>query len=258
MNQLLTTVLLLFPAVLFAQSPFDGTWKTSLDASRPSPEPIVFSLSNGNYDCTTCVPKVHVKADGSDQPVTGLAHITAAVKEIDSHTIKIVVKKDGKTVSEQIRTTSENGRTLHVKVTVYPPQGAKPVVEETTSERIGKPVAGANTTSGSWRTRKLSGPENGLLVTYKESEGELSMFTPTGSSWTAKLDGKYYPVKGSYDADSVSLRRVNDRTIELTYKDGGMTVRFNTITISTDGRTMTTVSESKLTGRVSTWVATKQ
>jgi hypothetical protein len=256
MKSSLAAVMLFLPAVLFAQSPFDGTWKMNLDASKPSPDPIVFSVSNGMYDCTSCVPEVHVKADGSGQSVTGLSNVTAAVNEIDSHTIKIVVKKDGKTVSEQIRTVSEDERTLHVKVTVYPRQGATPSIEETTSERVGKPVPGANATSGSWRTRKMNGSE--LLETYKESDGALSESAPTGSSWTAKYDGEYYPVKGSYNADSVSLKKINDRTIELSFKASGTVVRVNTITISSDGRMMTIVSESKMSGRVSTWVATKQ
>jgi hypothetical protein len=251
-------IVLLFPAVLFAQYPFDGTWKTNLDQSKASPEPIVFSVRDGVYDCDSCAPKVHVKADGSDQPVTGLSHITAAVNEIDSHTIKIVVKKDGETVSEQLRTASEDGRTLHVKVTEYPPRGGKPIIEETTSERVGEPMPGANTTSGNWRTRSLSGSENGLMVTYKESDSELSMSTPTGVSWTAKFDGKYYPVSGSYKVHSVSLRKINDRTIELTFEANGLEVLVNTMTITADGRSMTTVSENRRTGRISTWVATKQ
>jgi hypothetical protein len=104
----------------------------------------------------------------------------------------------------------------------------------------------------------MNGSEGLLLVTYKESAGELSESTPTGSSWTAKYDGEYYPVKGSYHADSVSLKKVKDRTNELSFKAGGNIVRVNTITISSDGRIMTIVSESKLSGRVSTWVATRQ
>lgn len=258
MKKLLPAVMLFLPAALFAQSPFDGTWKVDLDASKPSPEPIVFSVNNGMYDCNSCVPAVHVKADGTDQPVAGLSHVTAAVNEIDSHTIKIVVKKDGKTVSEQMRTASEDARTLHVKVTLYPPQGAEPSVQEIASERIGEPVLGANSTSGAWRTRKMNGSENQLLATFKDSGGELSESVPTGLSWTAKYDGEYYPVKGSYDEDSVSLKRINDRTIELSFKANGKVVHVNTMALSSDGRVMTIVSESKMSGRVSTWVATKQ
>jgi hypothetical protein len=77
MKSSLAAVMMFLPAVLFAQSPFDGTWKMNLDASKPSPEPLVFSVSNGMYNCTSCVPEVHVKGDGSDQSVTGLSNVTA-------------------------------------------------------------------------------------------------------------------------------------------------------------------------------------
>jgi hypothetical protein len=84
------------------------------------------------------------------------------------------------------------------------------------------------------------------------------MTTPTGVSWTANFDGQYYPAQGSYVYDSVSLRKVDDRRIIVTLKQNGAIVRVQTITISADGNIMTTVSENKVPGRVSTWVATKQ
>lgn len=237
-------------------SPFDGTWKTNLDRSKFSPEPIIFSVNNGMYDC--CVPKVHVKADGSDQPLTGQPSTTIAVKEIDPHTITIVVKREGKLVSEQMRAASEDGRTLHAKTTLYPLEGNKPIIQEVTAERVGNPMSGANVASGSWRTQKMSGSENLLLVTFKVSGSKASMSASSGVSWTAKFDGKNYPVKGSYTEDSVSLKRIDDRTIEASYKASGTLSRVSKMTVSLDGKTMTSVSESKLTGRISTYVATKQ
>ncbi len=254
----LKSIVFLVPLSLFAQSPIDGTWKTNLDASTLSDHPVVFSLINGTYDCDTCVPKVHVTADGSDQPVAGLPQVTLAVKEINQHTIAIVMKKDGKTISDQIRTASDDGQTMHVTNTLYGPQNPKPEVQESTAQRIGSPLPGANLTSGSWRTVKQSGSDNGLLTTFKETESRLSMTTPTGVNWTANFDGQYYPVQGSYVYDSVSLKKVDDRRIIVTLKQNGAIVRVQTITISADGKIMTTVSENKVAGRVSTWVATKQ
>jgi hypothetical protein len=75
-----------------------------------SPKPITFSMNGGMYDCSSCVPKVNVKADGQDQTVTGQSYDTLAVKEIDPHTIQIVAKKNGKTSFEQTRTVSDDGR----------------------------------------------------------------------------------------------------------------------------------------------------
>jgi hypothetical protein len=71
MKKLFLAVLLFAPAVVFAQSPFDGTWMTKLSTAQLPTKPDVYSLNNNMYECLTCVPKVSVKADGKDQKVTG-------------------------------------------------------------------------------------------------------------------------------------------------------------------------------------------
>jgi len=67
----LFALLLLAPALLFAQSPFDGTWMTKLDTAQFPEKPDSYLLSKGRYECSSCVPKFNVKADGTDQKVTG-------------------------------------------------------------------------------------------------------------------------------------------------------------------------------------------
>src|SRR5664279_3622244 len=100
MTKLLFAVTLLAPTILFAQTPFDGTWKEVPDQSKFSGKPMTFSLSNGMYDSTSAGTKIHVKADGQDQPVSGLSWDTIAIKEIDVHTVQSVAKKNGKIVYE--------------------------------------------------------------------------------------------------------------------------------------------------------------
>jgi len=251
-------LVLAVPFVSFGQSPFDGTWKDNLDQSKFSPKPLEFSLNNGAYDCISCVPKVHVKADGSDQAVSGQPYDTLAVKEVDARTVQFIAKKNGKTSWEQTRTASEDGKTETIKTTSYPPSSTSPVTAEAILEREGKAPAGANAISGSWKIKKVSESENGLTYTYKGSGEELTMTTSTGGSWTAKLDGKEYPVKGSYNVDTVSLKKINNHEIEASYKRGGTLVEVEKLTVSADGKTMTTVVEDKLTGRVSNFVSTKQ
>jgi hypothetical protein len=251
-------LVLAVPSVSFAQSPFDGTWKDNPNQSKFSPKPLESSLSNGAYDCISCAPKVHVKADGSDQVVSGQAYDTLAVKEVDARTVQFVAKKNGKTSWEQTRTVSEDGKTQTIKTTSYPPNSTSPVTAEAVLEREGKTPAGAHAISGSWKLKKMSESENALISTYKASGDELTMTTSTGGSWTAKLDGKDYPVKGSYNEDTVSLKKINDHEIEESYKRGGTLIEVDKVTVSADGKTMTIVSEAKLTGRVSTFVSTKQ
>jgi hypothetical protein len=44
---------------------------------------------------------------------------------------------------------------------------------------------------------------------------------PRTRSNTRPNDGKDYPVTGNANADMISLKRVNDRTVEATLKKGG-------------------------------------
>jgi hypothetical protein len=250
--------LLCAPASSFAQSPFNGTWRTNMDQSKLSPKPYVFSVNGGMYDCSSCSPKIHVKANGQDQPVTGQPYDTISVREVDPKSIVVTTKKSGKTVNEQTRTVSDDGNTLTYKITSHAENSDQTVSVEVTYTRVGKAPAGANGTSGSWRINKAQESENGLTTTYTSSGDELSMSTPTGESYTAKLDGKDYPFKGSYFYNSVSLRRINARTIEEADKRDGKVVYILKMTVSADGKKMTEVVTSKLTGATSTLVAEKQ
>lgn len=246
------------PASSYAESPFDGTWLVNMDQSKLSPKPFVFSLNHGMYDCFICSPKIHVKADGKDQVVTGQAFDTVSVREVDLKSIAITTKKGGKTVADWTRTLSDDGNTLTMKVINHSENSDRTVSTEATYTRVGKGPAGAHATSGAWRINKFKVDENGRTVTYKSSGDELNMSDPSGDSYTARLNGKDYPVKGGYYSNFVSLKRVDDRTIEQTEKRDGKIVGVSKMTVSPDGKTMTTVYTNKLTSETSTVVAEKQ
>ncbi len=258
MQKLLLAVAVLFPSILAAQSPFDGTWKTIYDQSILSPKPISFSVSKGAYDAFTAVPKIHVKADGQDQPVSGHPYDSIAVTEIDGQTVRIVYKKNAKTIRELVYSVSADGKSLTYKSKSHPPSSDEIITAEATMERVGAAPAGANATSGSWRAQKRSSSENDLLTTYKRNGDALTSSKPTGETWTAKLDGKDCPVKGNYNFDSISLKQMDGHNLEASYKRAGKLIEVDKMTISTDGKRMTRVAESKLSGRISTYVAEKQ
>jgi len=258
MKKLLCVVLWLFPVMLFAQSPFDGTWKTNMAESKLSPKPYVFSIDKGMYDCESCVPKINVKADGQDQPVTGQPYDTLAVQVVDANTLHATGKKAGKPTFEQTRTLSSDGNMLTVSSTNYPADGSQPFKAEAKYAQVSKGPAGSSAISGSWRIQNVNEDAAGLTTTWKGTGDGLSMSTPTGENWEAKLDGKEYPVKGIYANETVSLKKLGDRAIEVTVKRDGKLYSIDKITVSPDGKKMTTVSDNKQTGRVSTLIDEKQ
>ena len=242
--------------VACAQSPFDGTWKTNMSQTKFSPKPNVFYLSQGWYHCVTCNPAFDSKADGNDQTVAGQSYDTISVKEVDPNTLSVTTKKAGKVAFEQTRTVSADGKTLTVKTTSHPMNSDETVTATATGKRVGVKPSGVHATSGEWQIIKVEESENGLTTTYKLNGDELTMSTPTGESYTAKLDGTDAPVKGAYGFDTVSLKKVNDHTLEETQKRNGNVIEVNTMTVS--GKSMKISSDNKLTGRTTTYTATKK
>ena len=257
MKKLLCGVVCLFPLLMLGQSPFDGTWKTNMAESKLSQKPYVFSVNNGMYDCESCVPKVNVKADGQDQSVTGQTYDTISVQVGDPNTIRVILKKGGKTTSDATRTVSADGKMLTIAGTSYPADGSQPYKSEAKFTRVAKGPAGSNATSGSWRIQNVNEDSAGLTATYKVSDDEVSMSTPTGESWMAKFGGPEQPVKGLYGNYTVSVKKLGEREIEVTMKRDGKVNSVNKISVAADGK-MTEVFDNKQTGRVSTYIDEKQ
>ena len=239
-----------------AQSPFDGTWKTNTAQTKYSPKPNVFYISQGWYHCVSCNPTFDVKADGSDQTVSGQSYDAISVKESDPNTISVSAKKDGKPDFEQMRSVSADGKTLTIKVTAHSMAGDQTLTSTVTAKRTGVKPSGVHATSGEWQIVKVEESENGVTTTYKVDGDQLTMSTPMGESFTAKLDGTDATTKGIFGFDTVSVKKINDHTLEVTEKRNGSVVEVNKMTVS--GKTMTIVADNKVTGRTNTYTAAKK
>ncbi len=65
------------------------------------------------------------------------------------------------------------------------------------------------------------------------------------AQFTARMDGKDYPLKGSANADTVSLKRIDARTVERTDKRAGKVVETSITVYSADGKTSTTTGKGR-------------
>jgi hypothetical protein len=61
----------------------------------------------------------------------------------------------------------------------------------------------------------------------------------TAMAYSAKYDGKDYPVTGSDAYDAITIKRINDRTSEATLKKSGKVVSTARRAVSADGKMMT-------------------
>ncbi len=258
MKKLLLAAVLMASATLFAQSPFDGTWMTKLDTAKFPTKPDEYSLSSNMYECLTCVPKVAVKADGTDQKVTGHPYYdTIAVHVVNASSVEIIEKKNGQVMFTGTRTVSPDGNTLKEKFTDT--TEAKPVTGEVTSTRVSPGAAGSHAIAGAWRTSKVDTvSSNGLTVTYQGATDGLKMSDPNGESYDAKFDGKDYPVEGDPGHTMVSLKRIGADTIEETDKRDGKVVSVSHMTVSKDGKSIHIEYTDKLPGGTTTFSMEKQ
>lgn len=68
---------------------------------------------------------------------------------------------------------------------------------------------------------------------------------PMHTEWTGKFDGKDYPLTGDRSADSRAYTKVNDHTLTLENKKGGMVTTSGKIVVSADGKTRTLTTSGK-------------
>ena len=83
-------------------------------------------------------------------------------------------------------------------------------------------------------TFEMVGP--GVKVSIK---GVDAQGNPIETQYTANYDGKDYPVTGSPDYDTVSLKRIDARTVASTRKKGGKVVQTLALVLAKDGKLFT-------------------
>ena len=77
------------------------------------------------------------------------------------------------------------------------------------------------------------------------SDGIDATGNPTHVEYTAKYDGKDYPITGVPNVDTVALERPDANTIRSTMKKGDLVVMTVTSVISKDGKTRTSTFKGK-------------
>jgi hypothetical protein len=112
---------------------------------------------------------------------------------------------------------------------------------------------------GTWKLNLVKsklgpGPAPRSITSTIEAVGEHTRLTGvridsdgsrTEAKYTARMDGKDYPIKGSANADTVSLKRIDARTIERTDKRAGKVVETSITVFSADGKTSTTTGKGR-------------
>jgi len=244
---LLSLCMLSFSALAFGQSPFDGTWKMDLESAKFQQRPTHYLLQNGMFQCVSCVHmKINVKADGKDQPLqsdgTSSAYADHVnVRVVDENSVNFTYKLNGQVMSEEDDTVSADGNSMSQKNADYSEDRANPAKDEWEFTRVSAGPAGAHKISGEWRATKISNvTSNESSLTFQSTPGGIKMTDPNGWGFDAKFDGK--PVAAMKDPGHtmVTLKKVDDRTIEVTQNRAGKVVGIMKVQVAADGTTMQT------------------
>jgi hypothetical protein len=261
MTKLLFAVVVLGAISALGQSAFNGTWRAN-NQSMEYQGSNQYSLQNGIWRCDTCVPKIAIKADGRDHRVNSSLYYGAPyadmerVREVNDHSVEITDKIGEKVVATNKLTTSDDGKTLttdwkHIS------ENGKESGGKFDSDRVGGVPAGANKVSGAWRPVITNTSEDVITVTYKVTEDGVAMSDPTGDSFTARFDGKEYPYKGDPGITGVSLKKIDENTIEETDIHNGNVITVARMTVDRDGKMMKVTVEDKLRKARISWTADK-
>jgi hypothetical protein len=254
-------VAICIPGTVAAQNVFDGTWKLDIGKFTMPEKPDEFYLVDGVYECRTCDVPFKVKADGTDQPISGNPYVdTVAIKVVNDHEVEETDKKGGKTVATATFMISPDGNTLMVKFSDSSnTNGGPPMTGNGQSSRVAKGPVGSHLVSGSWRMSKVDNmSDNATTWSYKVNGGEITMSSATGQTYTAKLDGTEASMRGDPGIDRVSVKLIGTNTLEETdYHNGKVVVVFK-MTVEADGKTANIIFDDRLSNRTNGAVAIKQ
>ncbi|HTC15018.1 MAG TPA: hypothetical protein VK695_04365 [Steroidobacteraceae bacterium] len=229
--------LLLLPAAAFAASAFDGTWKTRMDSMKVTGTPDTFQIAEGTYTCASCTPVIRVRADGVPHAVSGHPYYdSVAVLVVSPTQVEIVDRQLGREVYAMSYVVSADGATLSARLTDRSAAHASAVAF--TARRVAACPSGAHAVSGSWQPDQLSDADDALrTISYQMTDADFSMQW-NGQSYRAKFDGSEYPVSGDPEHTTVSLRKVDDHTLEETDRRAGQVTDEIRLAAAADGRSI--------------------
>jgi hypothetical protein len=255
----LVWLLALLPTLALAQGPFDGTWVTKMDTVKVIGKPDVYVVADGMYSCEACYPGLKIKADGTDQKVTGHAYYdTASARLVNAQTVEVITHRDGKMVAKRTLSVSADGKTMTEDFINY--DGPTQSTGKFVSTRVADAPAGSHALSGSWRpeTKGTTLSADLITVTYQQSADGLKMNSPTGQSYDAKFDGTPVLTAGDPGKTMAALKLIDAHTIQETDTRQGKVTDVVISKVSADGKTMHIVDHDKLHGTEMTYTAEKK
>ena len=222
-------------ALCAANDPFVGEWKLNPARSKLTDQMKVESVGANKYVFDFGGGSETIVVDGTDQ--SGNFGSTLSVTVEGPDTWKVIRKKDGRMLITATWKLSKDGNTLTDDFTGIEPNGST-----FNLNYVYKRTAGSSGFAGTWES--TSETVNSVFVLQvRPYEGDgLSFIDPSEEETkNVKFDGKDYPNLGPnvVPGSASSVRRVNERTLEMTDKIDGKVMDAQQIELSSDLKTLT-------------------
>ena len=230
-----------------ANDPFVGDWKLNPSRSKLTDVMKVASAGANKYAFNFGGGPETIVVDGTDQPGGFGTTLSVAAEGPDAW--KVIRKKDGRMLISATWNLSQDGSTLTDHYTGFNPDGSTSKLDY-----VYKRKAEGSGFEGEWVSTSETVNAVVVMQIRPYEEDGLSFINPQ-STRNVKLDGKDYPDSGpnAPPGATSSLRRVNERTLEKTYKVNGKLLNTQQLELSADSNTLTTTtriegeSETKIT-----------
>jgi hypothetical protein len=246
--QLLLAGCLMTGTLWAADNPFAGKWKVNPSKSKFNDELKVEVAGANRYAITFGPGAVDtVVADGSDQPALSGTTLSITVKGPSGW--EIVRKMQGRTLIRAHWKLSEDGKTLNDAFTQYLPDGttlfSQPLPDGSTLflPYVYERTAGNSGFPGTWDSESAKA-KAGMELQVQPYEGDGVSFKRSDEEKINRieLDGNDHPDLDPNRGDkgtAYSGRRVNARSLEITYKFNGKITGTRQMELSTDLNSLT-------------------
>jgi hypothetical protein len=250
----------LLPTLASAMIPLDGTWRIQAESAQLPEKPYAILLKDGDYSCMDCTPAIHVAADGLYHPVSGSAYANqVSVTALSGANLIEVDKLDGRIVASITRTLSADGTSMTVAILDKTLGQGAPMQSSETHVRVAPAPPGMAAISGSWRRARITQMSlNGKLISFSSEGNLLTMRTPRGQFYNASVGGPESLYVGDPGVSTVSLKRIDDRTIEEHDNAGGKPVRVIRYAVGDDVNQMDVTRTDLADGRVTRLKAVRE
>jgi hypothetical protein len=234
---LLASACFVSAAALAADDSFVGKWKMNIERSQfTGLQYKIEDLGGDKYSFAFGDDVETIPLDGKDHP-TKYGN-TWAITKSGPNKWKWTRKRDGKVISVSNWTVSEDGQIFSSSRESMRPDGSTSH-EELTFKR----TAGTSGLTGTWESTEFKmTPPTTLEIEKWQGDGYSFLDPAYKERADFKLDGKDYTPKGPRVAKgtTVSGKRNDRHTIDLTYKLKGKTTSTEHYEVSANGKTLTT------------------